>query len=143
VRRGSYDYEGDAMNRSANHQYGPSWHIVSIFALAAALLAPHVAGAESILKTNSLKFVPEDASFYWSRMRMREQVEAVINSRAIGKILNAPLIKQIREIADEVQAASPVPDGGSTCRRISSFNRCCSTPSRTKYSSMATTAGAN
>jgi len=75
-------------------------------ALAAWGLVQPAAAAESVLDTSSLKYVPEDASFYWSRMRMREQVEAVINSRAIAKILELDGIKQVREFAAELQKSA-------------------------------------
>jgi hypothetical protein len=67
------------------------------------LMVQPAPAAESVLETSSLKYVPEDASFYWSRMRMREQVEAVINSRAIAKILDLPWVKEARATAARLQ----------------------------------------
>lgn len=77
-----------------------------LLVLAVLSLAPPAQAAESVLETSSLKYVPEDASFYWSRMRMREQVEAVINSRAVAKILEIDVIKQARELAAELQKSA-------------------------------------
>ena len=82
---------------------GRQWYWLGGFALAAALVAQSAPAAESVVETSSLKYVPEDASFYWSRMRMREQVEAVINSRAVAKILDLPWIKEAREAAAKLQ----------------------------------------
>jgi hypothetical protein len=95
---------------------------LTLLALAlAGLLAQPAPAAESVLETSSLKYVPEDASFYWSRMRMREQVEAVINSRAIAKILDLPWIKEAREQAAKLQEEAAREAGAPDVEQVKSW----------------------
>lgn len=54
----------------------------------------------------SLRIIPADAAFYSSMLRNREQIEAVLNSRAWAKLLEMPVVKMGLAMLD-MQAADP------------------------------------
>ena len=49
--------------------------------------------SESIKETTSLKFVPADVSFYSAMLRNREQFDLLMNSKAIAKLKQLPVIQ--------------------------------------------------
>ncbi len=68
--------------------------VLSIALVAAGWLVPHTAEAAELDKLDtSLKLVPEDAAFYSSMLRNREQIEAIVNSNAWAKIKEMPAIQ--------------------------------------------------
>ena len=68
--------------------------VLSIALVAAGWLVPHAAGAAELDKLDtSLKLVPEDAAFYSSMLRNREQFEAIVNSNAWAKIKEMPAVQ--------------------------------------------------
>lgn len=109
------------MSRMRRQVLGGRWMLVALAMLTAVALVRPAIAAESVLETSSLKYVPEDASFYWSRMRMREQVEAVINSRAIAKILEIDVIKAIREFSGKLNEALEEAPGTPDVEEVKSW----------------------
>jgi hypothetical protein len=73
--------------------------------LSCPIVGPAAAGDLDKLDT-SLKLIPEDAAFYSSMLRNREQVEAIANSRAWAKLKGMPII-QMGLALYNLQAASP------------------------------------
>ncbi|MDX1948353.1 MAG: hypothetical protein SFU86_23390 [Pirellulaceae bacterium] len=90
-----------------------SWVVASLFVAlvmgtGAALCPP--ARAQSARQTTSLKFVPEDAAFYWSLLRVREQIDAIKNSKALAKLMSSSLAKKAQDQAKELPAQAGAPD---------------------------------
>lgn len=85
----------------------PLWIWAALLAIAATAPAP---AAESVRDTSSLRLVPEDASFYWARLRMREQYDAVMNSKAVARLVNMPIFQKAREKGEELQKEAGTPD---------------------------------
>src|SRR5262249_51630739 len=57
-------------------------------------LAARPARADEAVKAkNSLSFVPADTAFYLAMLRNREQVEAVLNSKAFKRLMSQPLVQ--------------------------------------------------
>ena len=72
----------------------------AVLLAALALLDPRAGQAADFDKLDSsLKEIPADASFYVSLMRNREQVEAVLNSKAWARLKEMPAMKQAWEAA--------------------------------------------
>jgi hypothetical protein len=91
----------------------PCRYVTFLWCGLAALLAASVVSAADPLRDNtSLKFVPADASFYYSRLRMREQYEAFVKSSAWTKLMDLPAIKSLRELAETTPFAE-LPDTGA------------------------------
>ncbi|MCD4726229.1 MAG: hypothetical protein K8R46_01090 [Pirellulales bacterium] len=68
--------------------------VLSIALVTAGWLVPHTVEAAELDKLDtSLKLVPEDAAFYSSMLRNREQIEAIVNSNAWAKIKEMPAIQ--------------------------------------------------
>ncbi len=68
--------------------------VLSIALAAAGWLVPHTVEAAELDKLDtSLKLVPEDAAFYSSMLRNREQFEAIVNSNAWTKIKEMPAVQ--------------------------------------------------
>ena len=114
-RRGccaSLPFKEIAMALLFNQRVRWSWGWRCAVVLAVAMLSQPAVAADSVLETSALKYAPEDAAFYWSRMRMREQVEAVVNSKAVAKLLEWPLLKEAREQWATLQEAAGAPDVG-------------------------------
>jgi hypothetical protein len=66
--------------------------LIGLLGLGAALVGR--ARADDVEKLdNSLKWIPEDAAFYSSMLRNREQVEAVAHSRAWAKLKELPAVQ--------------------------------------------------
>jgi hypothetical protein len=70
--------------------------------------------AASARTSTALAFVPEDASFFVSRLRMREQIEAFMASKAVAKLMAHPLFNKAKEEAqsqaENLPAEPGVPD---------------------------------
>ena len=56
--------------------------------------AQAIAEARGITEASSLKFVPGDAAFYISMMRLRERFDAVASSKAYAKVMSLPFVQQ-------------------------------------------------
>src|SRR5437016_6139463 len=67
--------------------------LVAVLALGAALVQPARAADSAKLDT-SLKFIPEDAAFYASMLRNREQLQTILNSRAWATLKELPAVQQ-------------------------------------------------
>lgn len=68
--------------------------VLSIALVTAGWLVPHTVEAAELDKLDtSLKLVPEDAAFYSSMLRNREQIEAIVNSNAWAKVKEMPAIQ--------------------------------------------------
>ena len=68
--------------------------VVALALLAAGWLAGAVAAAGELDKLDtSLKLIPEDAAFYASMLRNREQFEAIRRSNAWAKIREMPVVQ--------------------------------------------------
>ncbi|MBN1395583.1 MAG: hypothetical protein JW959_11210 [Pirellulales bacterium] len=80
---------------------------VLLVALTAAIcLARPVAAAETAELGSSLKLAPEDAAFYASMLRNREQFDAVVNSNAFAKIKAMPAVQMAMMII-KMQMSNP------------------------------------
>ena len=66
---------------------------VAIALAAAGWLAGPVAATELDKLDTSLKLIPEDAAFYSSMLRNREQFEAIRNSNAWAKVREMPVVQ--------------------------------------------------
>ncbi len=68
--------------------------VALILALSAAWLAPAAATAAGLDKLDtSLKLIPDDAAFYTTMLRNREQYEAVAKSNAVARLKDMPIVK--------------------------------------------------
>jgi len=75
--------------------------------VSATWLLPFAFAGERLEQLDSaLKFVPADAAFYWSMMRNREQLEAVLGSNAWAELTKMPAVAQLRSML-ESQSAAP------------------------------------
>lgn len=63
-------------------------------------------GSARLRETTSLRFVPADASFYFSRLRMKEQYDAFVKSNAWTNLMKLPEVKQAVELTE----APPIPE---------------------------------
>lgn len=70
----------------------PIFVALSIFALTAISLLP-LQAAELAEQVHSLRAVPGDAAFYTSSLRLKEQWDAFLGSKAYGKLMEIPLIQ--------------------------------------------------
>jgi hypothetical protein len=65
--------------------------------------------ADSLKESTSLKFVPADAAFYASSLRMKEQYDAFIKSNAFKRLKSMPVVQmalaKIKEQLDKPQVA--------------------------------------
>jgi len=59
------------------------------------------------LRESSLRFVPEDAAFYASFMRNRQQYDAVVQSNAFARLMEMPFVKGMREGAEQQLEGAP------------------------------------
>ncbi|MFL5244431.1 MAG: hypothetical protein ACJ8FY_20210 [Gemmataceae bacterium] len=74
--------------------------IAVIALMSVALGQPPAARAQALDKLdNSLKLVPENAAFYSSMLRNKEQIEIVAKSKAWAKLMSIPAIQQGWEMA--------------------------------------------
>jgi hypothetical protein len=69
------------------------------------------APAASARTSTALAFVPEDAAFFMSRLRMREQVEAFMASQAVARLMAHPLFNKAKEEAQEQAQNLPTEPG--------------------------------
>ena len=68
--------------------------VLTLALVAAGWLCPQPAAADGLDKLDtSLKLIPEDAAFYSSMMRNREQFEAIRHSNALAKIQEMPIVQ--------------------------------------------------
>jgi hypothetical protein len=73
---------------------------VSWLAAVALMLGLTLQGrAQGIDQINSLKLVPADASFYSSTLRMKEQLDIVLASKAWAKLVSLPAVQQGLQMA--------------------------------------------
>jgi hypothetical protein len=63
--------------------------------------APRAAAAEGTRIEGSVNFVPDDAAFYGAMLRNREQVDAVVHSKAWAKIQALPAVQTLWQKAHE------------------------------------------
>lgn len=63
-------------------------------ALSASLAALQPLGEASLREQSSLKFIPADAAFYSSSMRMRQRFDAFVKSRAFARLSSLPAVKK-------------------------------------------------
>src|SRR5260370_20170564 len=74
--------------------------VAAVALLGATLVQPQFAHAQSLDKLDaSLKLVPENAAFYSSMLRNKEQIEIVAKSKAWAKLMSIPSIQQGWEMA--------------------------------------------
>src|SRR5438046_2362984 len=79
--------------------------------LTISLLLPAARAAEGVEGLNSsLKSIPADAAFYSSMMHNREQVEAILHSRAWAKLMGLPAVQTFFQMmqAQLQQPGSPL-----------------------------------
>ena len=83
--------------------------VIAIALVATGWLVPSASAGELDKMDNSLRLVPEDAAFYSSMMRNREQIEAVVGSNAWARIKEMPIV-QMGMMFYQMQLS--VPDSG-------------------------------
>ncbi len=94
-----------------NH-FTRKWHwvltitVVTILSAGLPATQPATAAAPLGALDISLKLVPEDAAFYCTLLRNREQIEAIAGSRAWSKLKNMPVV-QMGLAMYHIQAANP------------------------------------
>ncbi len=78
---------------------------VGICLVGVGLLHPErLRAADALQDATSLKFVPEDAAFYGTGLRLREQFDVLVNSRAFKRLMEMPVVKQaIAEIGKQAE----------------------------------------
>ncbi len=85
--------------------------VLLILVSTAGLMVPS-AEAEGLADLDtSLKLVPEDAAFYCTMLRTREQLEAIAESRAWGRIMDMPWVKMAKGFY-QMRAADPESPAG-------------------------------
>ncbi len=101
------------MNRQ-HSVFTPCWKLVVVLAMTAcittAIVAPAPAEPSAAEKLKaldtSLNLIPEDAAFYSSMLRNREQIDAILQSRAWAKFQELPLVQMAWQTY-ETTSASP------------------------------------
>ena len=68
-----------------------------IAVVAVVLSADRVCVGQQALENSSLRFVPQNASFYSATFRLREQFETVLNSRAVGQLMKSPIVQALMD----------------------------------------------
>jgi hypothetical protein len=74
--------------------------------LAGALLAAPASAQEAVAQAPSLRWVPADAGIYSVMLRNREQLDAILNSKAWARLMGLPVIQMARQML-EGQWANP------------------------------------
>jgi hypothetical protein len=62
-----------------------------VVALSCCYAAP--LSAQDVRETSSLKFIPEDVAFYSTSLKLRQQYDAFVNSKAFAKLMQIPTIQ--------------------------------------------------
>jgi hypothetical protein len=78
-----------------------SRRLLALSALALLLAAPAAPAQDLSRAAASLKFVPDDVLFYSASLRMREQLEAVMHSKAWARLRDLPAAQMLRQKAEE------------------------------------------
>jgi hypothetical protein len=74
---------------------------------------PLLRAQEPLRDQTSLKFIPDDAAFYGSSLRMKQQLETFIRSRAFARLRDSAITKVVvEEIQRKWNAAAPNPAEG-------------------------------
>jgi hypothetical protein len=95
------------MFRHAGRSAQPFRVFVFVATLTLALVGSPPSRAADFDKLDSaIKDIPADASFYYSLMRNREQVEAVLSSKAWAKLMSLPALAHVKQLAQD--KANPV-----------------------------------
>jgi hypothetical protein len=90
------------MFRHAGRSAHPSCVLALVATLALALVGSPASRAAEFDKLDSaVKDIPADASFYYSLMRNREQVEAVLSSKAWAKLMSLPALAHVKQLAQD------------------------------------------
>lgn len=103
---------------SVHHLLTPRRLAVVIFigcCLACTCLQAPVRAAEPVRYNNSLDLVPADAAFYGALLRNREQIEAVLNSRAWARLNSLPAVQAIWKQSEALLALA---DAGGNLRKL-------------------------
>src|SRR5258708_20764855 len=75
--------------------------VAAVALLGATFVQPQFAQAQSLDKLDaSIKIIPENAAFYCSMLRNKEQIEIVAKSKAWAKLMSIPSIQQGWEMAN-------------------------------------------
>jgi hypothetical protein len=90
--------------RTTRHAWSP-W-TAGLAVLAGFLLAAPAPAQDAVSQAPSLKWVPADAASYSVMLRNREQIEAVLHSKALARLLKMPIAQQARQFL-ETEWAKP------------------------------------
>jgi len=71
--------------------------------------APQMCGADLAEQVHSLRSVPADAAFYSASLRLKEQFDALVGSKAYGKLMEIPVIQLVKMQAAFQWKESPQP----------------------------------
>ena len=63
--------------------------------------------SEGVDQVGSLKFVPADVSFYGSTLRMKEQLDALLKSKAWAKLMSLPAVQQAKQMIEAQLQTNP------------------------------------
>ncbi|HEV8062870.1 MAG TPA: hypothetical protein VGP68_23525 [Gemmataceae bacterium] len=87
----------------ARAKRGLGW--LAAIGLVLSLAAP--GRGEDVEQIGSLKWIPADASFYGSSLRMKEQIDIVLKSKAWAKLMSLPALQQAKQMLDVQLQSNP------------------------------------
>src|SRR4051794_6206200 len=73
---------------------------VAMLAAAVTLVGSGAPAQESLRESTSLQFIPADAAFYSSTLRLREQYRLLADSNAMKQLLDMPIAQDARKKFD-------------------------------------------
>jgi hypothetical protein len=86
------------------------WAVLTAAVILGLLALTPAPAAENLRETTSLKFVPADASFYMSRLRMKQQIDAITGSKAWASLLEIPAVKETMVKMHAAFSQPPTPE---------------------------------
>src|SRR4051794_23497227 len=91
------------MFQRAHNQRPPFHKLIITGLLSVGMLFAAGARADDLASISSLKLVPADAAFYSTSLRLQEQWDAVMHSKALAKLMALPAVKLLhKQIHDEL-----------------------------------------
>lgn len=82
--------------------------VAAAFLAAAMLVSATALPAEPLRESSGLKWAPADASFYFSLMRLREQYDAFVGSKAAARLMEIPVVQlTVSQIKTELNKPNP------------------------------------
>src|SRR4030095_14784777 len=86
-------------NRSGCWNRSALMAVLALAIAACAWLSPAVlTAADPLRESTALRYVPADASFFYSRLRMKQQYDALVNSKAWAKLMKTPAMQFLAQV---------------------------------------------